>query len=88
MDSLLFAMAASALFSLRHQHEVLGRLNIQLLAGLVTNQFCVISALGADTLLWGAGDNFSARGKWGGNSPPRMARWLTRFAQRLLEQAR
>src|ERR1700730_17302193 len=81
-DSLFFATFAGTLFSLGHQHEVFGRFNIELLAGLVTYQIFVPSALGADTLLWRAGDDFfHSRQVCRQFLTPRMVSWLTCFAQ-------
>jgi len=56
-NTLFFATTAGAPLSLGHQHEVFGRFDVQLLAGLVANQILVFSALGADALFWRAGDD-------------------------------
>ena len=55
--ALFLTTATGALLSLGDKHEVLGRLDIQLLAGLVTNQLLVFSALAADALFWRTDDN-------------------------------
>ncbi|MBV8225186.1 MAG: hypothetical protein JO232_08365, partial [Verrucomicrobia bacterium] len=41
--------------------EVFGRFDVKLLAGFVTNQILVFSALRTDALLWGTGDNLFVR---------------------------
>jgi len=56
-NTLFFATTAGALLSLGYKHEVLGRFEVQLLAGLVANQLLVLSALGADALFRRTGDN-------------------------------
>ena len=56
-NTLFFATTAGALLPLGHQHEVFGRFDVQLLAGLVANQLLVLSTLGADALFWRTGDN-------------------------------
>ena len=61
-NALFFTPFAGALFALGHHHEVFGRLHIELLARLVADHSGFFSALSANTLLRGAGDDlFDAR---------------------------
>ena len=57
LDPQFFATTAGALFPLGHQNEVFCRFDIQLLAGLIANEFLLFSALGTDGLFWRTGDN-------------------------------
>ena len=56
-NALFFATTAGALLSLGYKHEVFGRFDVQLLAGLVANQILVLSALGAAALFRRTGYN-------------------------------
>src|ERR1700677_5172664 len=56
LNALFFTPSARALFALRHYHEVLVRLDVQLLAQLVADHTGFFTALAADTLLWSAAD--------------------------------
>ena len=72
-DDTPVAAAATALFALDHQHEILGRLHIQLLALLVPDDFGRLATVGTVGLLRRTGDHpFHAGQIRGQGLPSRM----------------
>src|SRR6059058_5681012 len=55
-NALFFTGLAGALFALGHHHEVLGRLNLQVLALLIADDGGWLATLAANALLGRAGD--------------------------------